>query len=344
MKVMLKYELKRIFTKRLNRVLITIGLALSVILSFLAATSNRFVSPQGHLETGISATRKVVADKNRNKGLMTPKRISELITQDQRAFREYKDKGESDKIYGTSIQQYLDVEQLVSYILTGNEDYNPSVYLDVNPKKLLNIYKIREAKIQKLIRQNGKTEEQRKYLKAQYDKISTPYQYEAPDSWDTMQLYVVTYSIVLAVLMGVLASGIFSEEITLKADAIFFSSKYGRDKAIKTKISAGLITSTGIYWIGMCLFTVISLTLMGTSGSHTLMSMLNSYTIYNVTYGQAFYIMMFAGYIANLLATTVSMLVSAIMGSPNIAICIPFFYSALCHLWEESVEVRESFC
>ena len=304
MKVMLKYELKRIFTKRLNRVLITIGLALSVILSFLAATSNRFVSPQGHLETGISATRKVVADKNRNKGLMTPKRISELITQDQRAFREYKDKGESDKIYGTSIQQYLDVEQLVSYILTGNEDYNPSVYLDVNPKKLLNIYKIREAKIQKLIRQNGKTEEQRKYLKAQYDKISTPYQYEAPDSWDTMQLYVVTYSIVLAVLMGVLASGIFSEEITLKADAIFFSSKYGRDKAIKTKISAGLITSTG---------------------SHTLMSMLNSYTIYNVTYGQAFYIMMFAGYIANLLATTVSMLVSAIMGSPNIAICIPFF-------------------
>ena len=50
-----------------------------------------------------------------------------------------------------------------------------------------------------------------------------------------MQLYVVTYSIVLAVLMGVLASGIFSEEITLKADAIFFSSKYGRDKAIKNK-------------------------------------------------------------------------------------------------------------
>ena len=43
------------------------------------------------------------------------------------------------------------MEQLVSYILTGNEDYNPSVYLDVNPKKLLNIYKIREAKIQKLI-------------------------------------------------------------------------------------------------------------------------------------------------------------------------------------------------
>ena len=35
--------------------------------------------------------------------------------------------------------------------------------------------------------------------------------------------------------------------------------------------------------------------------------------------------MMFAGYIANLFATTVSMLVSAIMGSPNMAICIPFF-------------------
>lgn len=322
---MLKYELKRIFTKRLNRVLISIGLVLSIILSFLAATSNRFVTPEGHLEMGITATRKLVKDKNRNKGLMTPQTVSKLIAQDQKIFQEYKDKNESDKVYGRSLQQYLDVEQLVSYILTGNEDYNPSVYLYVSPKKLLNIYKIRESKIQKLIWQNGKTEEQRKYLKTQYDKISTPYKYEAPDSWDTLQLYVVTYSIILAVLMGILASGIFAEEITLKADAIFFSSKYGRNKAIKTKIIAGLITSTGIYWIGMCVFTVISLALMGTSGSHTLMSMLNSYTIYNVTYGQAFYIMMFAGYIANLLATTISMLVSAIMGSSNIAICIPFF-------------------
>lgn len=322
---MLKYELKRIFAKRINRVLIIIGFLLAVILSFLAATSNRFVTTQGHLETGIWATRKVVADKNRNKGIMTPQRISKLIAQDQRTFREYKDKDNSDKVYGTSMQQYLDVEQLVSYILTGNEDYNPSVYLDVNPKKLLNIYKIRVAKIQKLIKQNGKTKEQRKYLRMQYDKISTPYRYEAPDSWDTLQLYVVTYSIILAVLMGVLASGIFAEEITLKADGIFFSTKYGRSKAIKSKIITGLITSTVIYWMGMCLFTVISLGLMGTSGSHTSISMMNSYTIYNFTYGQVFYIMMFAGYIANLLATMISMLVSAIMGSPNIAICIPFF-------------------
>ena len=86
MKVMLKYELKRIFTKRTESCVDNDRTCISVILSFLAATSNRFVSPQGHLETGISATRKVVADKNRNKGLMTPKRISELITQDQRAF------------------------------------------------------------------------------------------------------------------------------------------------------------------------------------------------------------------------------------------------------------------
>ena len=128
-KVMIKYELKRIFTKRLNRALIMIGLAIAVVLSFLAATSNRFVTPQGHLVTGITATRKVVADKNRNKGLMTPQKISELIAQDQKTFQEYKDKDESDKVYGTSLQQYLDVEQLVSYILTGNEDYLSLIHI-----------------------------------------------------------------------------------------------------------------------------------------------------------------------------------------------------------------------
>lgn len=112
--------------------------------------------------------------------------------------RAYENQGNSKHRAARMAEKYVAIpgtseHQLVSYILTGNEDYNPSVYLNVNPKKLLNIYKIREAKIQKLIQQNGKTEKQRKYLKEKYDKISTPYQYEAPDSWDTMQLYVVTY-------------------------------------------------------------------------------------------------------------------------------------------------------
>lgn len=48
-------------------------------------------------------------------------------------------------------------------------------------------------------------------------------------------MYVETYAIILAIIVGFICAGIFADDFQTKADAVFFSTKYGRTKAVKTK-------------------------------------------------------------------------------------------------------------
>ena len=94
--------------------------------------------------------------------------------------------------------------------------------------------------------QYGKTPEQKDYLEKKYSEIILPLQYESYGAWDTMIMYAETYSIVLAILVGFICAGIFADDFQTKADAVFFASKYGRSKAIKNKILAGVVATTMI--------------------------------------------------------------------------------------------------
>lgn len=139
-----------------------------------------------------------------------------------------------------------------------------------------------------------------------------------------MRLYATTYGIILVVLIGFLAAGIFADEFSLKADAVFFSCRYSRTKAVRSKILTGLLMATVIYWVGMALLSGISFAVMGVSGFNTPYQVDSPYCIYNMTFGQEYLIILVCGYSASLLSASVAMLVSAKTHSANIAVCIPF--------------------
>ena len=61
---MLKLELKRIFSKKINVFAIGLALILAVIFSGFAVTSNRYVDENGNASTGIMATRKLTNKPN----------------------------------------------------------------------------------------------------------------------------------------------------------------------------------------------------------------------------------------------------------------------------------------
>ena len=77
--MILKYELKKIFTKRINRAVIGLALLIVIAFSIFAAGSFRFVDADGNLHTGISACRALSADKNQWKGELTPEVIGSAI-------------------------------------------------------------------------------------------------------------------------------------------------------------------------------------------------------------------------------------------------------------------------
>ena len=137
--------------------------------------------------------------------------------------------------------------------------------------------------------------------------------------------YVETYSIILAIIVGFICTGIFADDFQTKADAVFFSTKYGRTKAVKTKILAGIVTTVMIYCMGIILLSVICFGIMGTSGMDTPYQMYQAYSIYILSYGQYYLLTVVCGFIASMLAASVSMLVAAKMHTISVAICIPFF-------------------
>ncbi len=88
-------------------------------------------------------------------------------------------------------------------------------------------------------------------LESVYKKIEIPFMFEAKDSWTTMTMYAQTYVLLMAVIIGFLVAGIFSGEFRPGTEDVFFATKYGRTKAIKNKIFAGILVSTVTYWIGV---------------------------------------------------------------------------------------------
>ena len=305
---MLKYEMKKVWQKRSNRFLMAVVIILSVVFSIFAIYSLRFVDKDGEEHSGILAVRALVSDKNNWRGDVTADLISDIV----------------EKYKSGEVQSTYDIVYSVSEMLTGEKGDDYEAVITTDSKNIKTIYQIYHDNLNKNCKIYGNTKEQEKFLNKKYQEIDTPFYYEAADSWDTMYLYATTFSLVLVVIIGFMTAGIFDEEFRYHADSVFFSTKYGRSKAVCGKIAAGLFTATLIYGIGITLLSIISFSVMGTSGAFTAYQFYQPFSIYSVTCAGMYGIIILCGYVASLLSASVTMFFTSKMRSMNVAVCIPF--------------------
>lgn len=309
----------------MNQVILTVLLLITVILSFLAVDSVLYAGTDGEPLTGISkiaAGRKLAEDKNKWEGELTPERLSDAANSYSELSLQYQGEIPNDE-YGKTVQSYWDI------LYFANKVYTPEAPVlglgGLEGQDLEHIYETYADNLELVAEGNAETPEQEEYLKEQYKKIRMPVTYEAFDSWDTMETYAEMYVAVLAVIIGFLAAGIFDEEFRNRAELVYFASKYGRTKAVRNKIAAGMITATGVYWAGAGILSLISFGIMGASGFNTPYQLVNPYSMYVMTQGQRYLLVLVSGYIASLLSAVLTMLVTAKMHTAKVAVCIPFF-------------------
>lgn len=307
--MMLKYELKKVLNKRMNRVLLAAAILLMVVFSIFAIGSFRAVDTDGETVTGFSAARIMVEDKNRWKGELTPEVIKKSV--ESRLADDWQ--STSDIIYSTSKMLVGEFSDL--------DDYE--AILSADSAQIASIYDIYHDNLRAMSEEYGDTPEKQAFLMEQYQKIDMPFTYEAHDSWDTMLMYATNCGLILIIVISLITAGIFAEEFQYKADAVFFSTRYGRSKATHAKIRAGLIIATVVYGIGVGLLSIISFSVLGTSGASTAYQFSQPYAIYSVTFGQMYGILVLSGYIASLLAASVSMLIASKTKTMSIAIVAP---------------------
>lgn len=78
-------------------------------------------------------------------------------------------------------------------------------------------------------------------------------------------------------------------------------------------------------WIGVGVLSLISFAVTGTSGFFTPYQIDDPYSIYVMTYGEYYLLILVGGYIVTMFCAALTMLVTVKMHTPNLAICIPFF-------------------
>ena len=322
--MMLKYELKKIFSKRINQVLLAAVLVVTIIYSGMAIWSMRYTDEEGQNHTGIEAGRLLAEDVNEWKGELTAEKISEVINDHKTLSAKYPE-GIPDEEWGKHAQSYYDIYSFVIDIMTPDSEWNESVVYQLSDEQLQDIYTIYQDNMKKMAEEYGTTPEKRSYLESIYEKIEIPLAFAAKDSWATMTMYAQTYVLLMAVIIGFLAAGIFSGEFRPGIEDVFLAAKYGRSKAIKNKIIAGILVSTVIYWIGVGILSFISFAVMGTSGFFTPYQIDDPYSIYVMTYGEYYLLILVGGYIATMFCAVLTMLVTVKMHTPNLAVCIPFF-------------------
>lgn len=322
--MIMKYELKKVFSKKLNRIVLIAALMAAVVLSVFAIGSVRYVDEEGTGHTGLTASRRLAADRNRWAGKLTWDKIAQVVSSRKEINRKYSDDVPNEE-YGKTIQSYNDIENFIIGVLTPDTAWDQSVLYQLGDEQAASVYNTYEQNLQEMAGKYGETSEKQRFLTEQYEKIELPLTYEAKDSWDTIVMYVETYGMILAIVVGFLAAGIFAEEFRSQADAVFFSARYGRTKATKHKVMAGLLMATIVYWAGMGILSLVSLGVMGISGFSTPYQIDQPYSIYAITFGQYYLLGVLCGYVACLLAASVTMLIAANMRSANVAVCVPFF-------------------
>lgn len=333
MKIMLRYEIKKVFTKPLNKaVLLILALALAAI-TFFAAASVEYVDAEGHSSCGIAAARRLREEKNGWKGDVTEQTLLKALRENVRinGSEEYlsKDLQENNKAYSKK-QGFSDIRNMINLAFGGFQEYD---YYKIDSVKETEVRKFYENRIHNLKEwlYSGEaaglfTDEKKEFLIGQYESLETPFYYEYADGWKALLEYAPTLIALLILVTGFLVSGIFSDEFQLKADAVYFSSKLGRTKGVISKIEAGFLIISAVYWTVMLLYSLILFFILGADGADCAIQtgMAGWKSFYNITYFQEYLLTVFGGYLGSLFILTLSMLASAKLRSALLAVTMPF--------------------
>lgn len=326
---MLKYEVKKVFSKSKNRIAVMALTVLLIITSILTINRVEYTDEDGNSSVGISAAKNLRAAKNEWSGYLTEDVLGKVIEENkiinnsEEALSD--DIQEQDKAYAKK-QGISGIIDVINYAFSEYRDYNYFAADSVSGEEVKNIYERRISTLKEWLDSGEETftEKQKEFLIRQYENLETPFYYEYADGWAALLQNISTFILILALIIGFLISGIFSDEFQTKADSIFFSTKLGRDKGTLSKMGAGFFIISAYYVVFVLLYTFMVLFVLGADGANCPIQLDLWRSAYNITFLQAYLLIVAGGYIGTLFASLLAMLVSAFTHSTPTAIVIPF--------------------
>ena len=326
---MLRFELKKVFLKSRNKIALLVLALMLIATSILTMSRVEYIDADGTRTSGIAAAQDLRVEKNEWAGYLTEDVLAEVVAENERINRSQgslvADSEQEDRAYAQK-QGMSDIVTLINSAFSEWRDYNYYAIDSVSAEEAGMVYEKRIAALKGYLDSGEEcfTEAQREFLVQRYESLQTPFYYEYIDGWSALLQNISTFLLMLALVIGFLVSGIFSEEFQTKADAILFSAKLGRNQAVRAKIEAGFLITTVFYFAFVFLYTMIVLFALGFDGAGCPIQLDLWRSSYNITFLQGYFLIVCGGYIGTLFAATVSMLASAALRSTTVAVIVPF--------------------
>ena len=328
---MVKYEIKKILSRTGSRIALFLLGLLVLFCGFGAMRNVAYVNEQGKEEVGPSAIRKLKTEVDRWEGELTTEKLTKVLEEHQRISQTEEwnstNMRESNKAFGWT-QGYRDIYYLLIRAYCGFQDYDYYVVNRLTAADMPHFYENRIKQLQEWLDTAAKdrfNKMEKEFLLAQYQKLETPLYYEFHRGWTQLFEIAPTVQMIMVLILGYLLSGLFAREVSLKADAVFFTSFYGRNKAVQAKVTAGFLLSTVVYWSTMAIYSLLVLGMIGIDGAGCMIQIRSGWkSIYNITMLQEYLLILFGGYVGMLFFAALTMLISAKTKSAVVAVVTPF--------------------
>lgn len=331
---MVKYEIKKIFSTLSNKIALGL-LAMMVLLSAWMAVSNvEWVNETGDPETGFTAIGKLRSAQKVWSGILDEDRLQQILRENQRIAAtpeaQSRDYQQNDIAFGWRQGFRPVLDMMNQAYASGFQEFDWYTNERITPDQVGDFYPNRTKLMKQwLYDDTGSayrlfTEKEKLYLVEQYETLDTPFYYTYAEGWEQL-LYNSPFVIMVgALILGYLAAGIFANEFKWKSDAVFFSARYGRDKAAGAKIGAGFVMVTALYWGAVLVYTLLTLGCLGFDGWNCPIQIDLWKVFYHLKLWQAWALTAVGGYIGSLFFVFLTMWVSAKTRSSLFAVTVPF--------------------
>lgn len=329
---MMKYELKKVLLKRSSKIALFLLLVIVGITCYLAADVS-YVDSNGKTNKGPAAVASLKAAQKVWAGYLDEDQLRKVIAENRRIAEspEYASDRLQDReiaySWGQGIEEIRNL--LNDHYAEGFQDYDYYRANSLTESDAADFYKNRIRLLKEWLAEEAKdqfSDAEKAYLICQYEKLRTPFYVDYRKGWRQLFEYAPTVVMAAMLILGYLVAGIFSNEFLWKSDAVFFSTAYGRNRAVRDKIKAGFCLVTGVYFAAFLLYSSVVLFYLGTDGSGlAVQAEASSWKcFYPITLWQEYLIIAAGGYIGCLFISFLSMLVSAKTKSAVLAVMVPF--------------------
>ena len=290
---MLNFELKKVFSKSRNKIVILLMVVITIITSILTINRVEYVDENGNHSVGFTAAKNLRDARNEWAGYLTDDVLKKVIAENRRINNS--DEAQSDDIAKqnqafSEKQGILGILDVINFAWSDYRDYNFFAADSVSEDDVNKLYEKRISTLKNWL-DSGKeyyTQKEKDFLIQRYEALDTPFYYEYTDGWAALLQNISTFILMLALMIGFLVSGIFSDEFQTKADSIFFSAKMGRNKAIVSKVGAGFLITSVFYIVFVLLYTLTIICVLGADGAGCPLQLDMWRSVYNITFFKAY--------------------------------------------------------